>query len=173
MKARRLVEFVLLLCVIAVAGYFGLYRLNIFNFRSELREFSYSMFPVQYSLKVCPDGSGSYEASYDCVMATPEPGKPSCQHLRGKVSKEQVQLLWARLQKAHLDHLEATPANRPALLMIRYANQTVIESDPEQAARIFASLGKLQPGKVIERLKTLQAEERMKVRLNMNGGFNR
>lgn len=44
--------------------------------------------PFRYQMEVEPNGA-KMQASYACVSATPEPGRPSCQHLEDTVPTQQ------------------------------------------------------------------------------------
>lgn len=125
-----------------------------------LSAISYREFPFVYSLQVKPDGSGEYDASLNCVMATPEPGEVGCQHLKGSVSRKQVEALWSRLRQTDLEKFPLSEASgvprRGRELKVSYAGRSV--SAPAKAETVFLAVENSHPGQIRKRLEAMLAK---------------
>lgn len=169
MSSRRLGEMILVVAVCGLGG-IGLSQRSStsavpsFSPRPAadggLSAISYRELSFAYSLQVKPDGSGEYDASLNCVMATPEPGEVGCQHLKGSVSRQQVESLWSRLRQTDLEKFPLSEASgdpiRGRELKVSYGGRSV--SAPAEAETVFLAVENSHPGEVRKRLEAMLAK---------------
>jgi len=161
-KFRRLGELLLVLVVCGTLAFWS--QRATAPSRSSLEELSYQDWPFQYSLRVLADGSADYQASFNCVAATPEPGQLGCQHLEGHLSKKQMEGLWSGLCATHPERYSAVKNSAPgpgagASLELQFAGKSMWLSDSEPSHLVFTALNRLHPGAIRKRLESMRAQE--------------
>lgn len=131
---------------------------------ARLQELSYRDWPFVFCLRVSPDGSAQYEASFNCIGATPEPGQVGCQHRNGSLTKQQVDAIWSTLCSKGLEKYSSArePAFGPggcASLDFKADGKSFGLSESEQTRSLFTTIRHLQPGQIRQQLESKSARE--------------
>lgn len=128
---------------------------------AEWTELHYQSGTFHYGLTVNADGSGKFVASLDCVMATPEPGKLSCQHLEGVLSSEEVKKLAGELRKFPWKEMEPCDSGRggPSLTLVSSDGNATVFGGPRLKGA-FAVLEGASPGRVRKSLIAQREKQR-------------
>jgi hypothetical protein len=162
MVFRRRWELVLVVAVCATVGWMS--RSATAPSVGKLQELLYLDWPFQYSLRVKPDGSAEYNASLNCVGATPEPGQLGCQHMNGDLSAKEVGQLWSELSATHPENFltPKSPTRGPGAgrsLDLKFDGKSACIKDSRQSDLAFDAINRLHPGAIHKQLESKRTAE--------------